>query len=90
MPVKPHFASYTRVAAEIAKQAASYKKSQLQLEGEGQKLKLTEIAKGQQARANVLGKERVMQLQALEKTLDAAVKNPALVKIPTVRSMVVP
>jgi len=74
----------TLVAAEIAKQAASYKKSQLQLEGEGQKLKLMEIAKGQQAQANVLGKERAMQLQALEKTLDAAVKNPAIVKIPTV------
>jgi hypothetical protein len=74
----------TLVAAEIAKQAASYKKSQLKLEGEGQKLKLMEIAKGQQAQANVLGKERAMQLQALEKALDAAVKNPAIVKIPTV------
>lgn len=74
----------TLVAAEIAKQAASFKKSQLKLEGEGQKLKLMEIAKGQQAQANVLGKERAMQLQALEKALDAAVKNPAIVKIPTV------
>jgi hypothetical protein len=74
----------TLVAAEIAKQAATYKKSQLQLEGEGQKLKLMEIAKGQQAQANVLGKERAMQLQALEKALDAAVKNPAIVKVPTV------
>lgn len=51
---------------------------------EGEKLKLIEIAKGQQAQANVLGKERAMQLQALEKTLDAAVKNPSIVKIPTV------
>ena len=70
--------------AEIAKQAASHKKRQLQLEGEGEKLKLIEIAKGQQAQANVLGKERAMQLQALEKTLAAAVENPAIVKIPTV------
>ncbi|MBI1423714.1 MAG: hypothetical protein GC149_09645 [Gammaproteobacteria bacterium] len=74
----------TLVAAEIAKQAAAFKKSQLQLEGEGQKLKLVEIAKGQQAQADVLGKERAMQLQALEKALDAAVKNPDIVKIPTV------
>jgi len=74
----------TLVASEIAKQAAAFKKSQLQLEGEGQKLKLMEIAKGQQAQAEVLGKERAMQLQALEKALDAAVKNPAIVKIPTV------
>ena len=72
------------VKAEIAKQAAKHRKRQLQLEGEGEKLKLIEIAKGQQAQANVLGKERAMQLQALEKTLDAAVKNPAIVKIPTV------
>lgn len=72
------------VKAEIAKQAAGHRKRQLQLEGEGEKLKLIEIAKGQQAQANVLGKERAMQLQALEKTLDAAVKNPDIVKIPTV------
>ncbi len=72
------------VKAEIAKQAAKHRKRQLQLEGEGEKLKLIEIAKGQQAQANVLGKERAMQLQALEKTLDAAVKNPQIVKIPTV------
>lgn len=72
------------VAAEIAKQAASHRKRQLQLEGEGEKLKLIEIAKGQQAQANVPGKERAMQLQALEKTLAAAVENPNIVKIPTV------
>jgi len=72
------------VKAEIAKQAAKHRKRQLQLEGEGEKLKLIEIAKGQQAQANVLGKERAMQLQALEKTLNAAVQNPAIVKIPTV------
>jgi len=72
------------VRAEIAKQAAKHRKRQLQLEGEGEKLKLIEIAKGQQAQANVLGKERAMQLQALEKTLDAAVKNPSIVKVPTV------
>ena len=72
------------VKAEIAKQAAKHRKRQLQLEGEGEKLKLIEIAKGQQAQANVLGKERAMQLQALEKTLAAAVANPAIVKVPTV------
>jgi hypothetical protein len=73
------------VAAEIAKKAAAHKKQQLQLEGEGEKLKLMEIAKGQQAQANVLGKDRAMQLQALEMSLAAAVKNPDIVKIPTVQ-----
>lgn len=72
------------VEAEIAKQAAAHKKQQLKLEGEGEKLKLMEIAKGQKAQADVLGKERALQLQALEKALGAAVQNPAIVKIPTV------
>ena len=72
------------VKAEIGKQAANHYKIQLKREGEGQKLKLMEIAKGQQAQVNVLGKERTMQLQMLEKTLAAAVKNPAIVKVPVV------
>ena len=33
----------------------------------------------------MLGKDRAMQLQALEKALDAAVKNPEIVKIPMVQ-----
>ncbi|RDH82635.1 MAG: hypothetical protein DIZ80_10155 [endosymbiont of Galathealinum brachiosum] len=70
------------VEAEIAEKAAVHHKNQLRLEGEGQKLKLIEIAKGQQAQAKVLGQERAMQLQALEKTLDAAIKNPSIVKVP--------
>jgi len=74
----------TLVEAEIAKQAAKHRKEQLRLEGEGEKLKLTEIAKGQKAQADVLGKERAMQLQALEKALAAAVENPDIVKVPMV------
>lgn len=74
----------TLVEAEIAKQAAAHRKQQLRLEGEGEKLKLIEIAKGQKAQADVLGKERAMQLQALEKSLEAAVKNPDIVKVPMV------
>ncbi len=73
------------VAAEIQKQAASHKKEQLRLEGEGEKLKLTEIAKGQKSLADVLGQDRAMQLQALEKALKAATSNPAIVKVPTVQ-----
>ncbi len=74
----------TLVEAEIAKQAAKHRKEQLRLEGEGEKLKLMEIAKGQKAQADVLGKERAMQLQALEKTLAAAIANPDIVKVPNV------
>lgn len=73
------------VKAEILKKAAIHKKEQLRLEGEGEKLKLTEIAAGQRAQAEVLGKERALQLQALTLALDAAVKNPDIVKVPTVQ-----
>ena len=72
------------VAAEIAKKAAEFKKDQLRLEGEGERLKLTEIARGQKAQADVLGKDRALQLQALTLAPDAAIKNPAIVKVPTV------
>ncbi len=70
------------VAAEIRVKIAEKDKLAAKLEGEGQKLKLSEIAKGQKAQAAVLGKEKVMQLAILEKVLNAAVKNPDIVKIP--------
>jgi len=56
---------HTLVTAEIQKQAALHRKEQLKLEGEGERLKLTEIAKGQKAQADVLGKDRAMQLQPI-------------------------
>ena len=74
----------TLVRAEIQKQAAAHRMEQLRLEGEGQKLKLMEIAKGQKSLAEVLGKDHAMQLQALEKALDAAKTNPDMVKVPLV------
>jgi regulator of protease activity HflC (stomatin/prohibitin superfamily) len=75
----------TLVRAEIQKQAAGHRMEQLRLEGEGQKLKLMEIAKGQKSLADVLGKDHAMQLQALEKALDAARSNPDIVKVPVVQ-----
>jgi len=52
--------------------------------GEGEKLKLLEIAKGQKAQAAVIGKSATVQLAALEKAINGAVKNPDIVKVPTV------
>lgn len=72
------------VAAEIRKKAAEFTKEQLRLLGEGEKLKLLEIAKGQEAQALVLGKEAALQLAALEKALEAAKENDRIVKVPTV------
>lgn len=70
------------VAAEIRVKVAEKDKQAAKLEGEGEKLKLTEIAKGQKAQVVVLGEDRVMQLAVLEKVLRAAVENPEIVKIP--------
>jgi len=72
------------VAAEIRVKIAEKNKLADKLKGEGEKLKLTEIAKGQKAQVAVLGKDKVMQLAVLEKILTAAVANPDIVKIPQI------
>ena len=72
------------VGAEIAVKVAEQRRQAAKLEGEGEKLRLLEIAAGQRAQVEVLGKDRVLQLALLEKMLAAAVKNPALVKVPNV------
>jgi hypothetical protein len=73
------------VAAEIAKQAAEHRKEQLKLEGEGEKLRLMEIAQGQSAQAKVLGQDRVLQLQMLKEILAVAKENPDIIKVPMVQ-----
>jgi len=68
----------TLVAAEIAKKAAVQLKEKRRLEGEGEKLYLTQLAQGEEARANVLGKENVTLLKQLE----IVAEHPELVKVP--------
>jgi hypothetical protein len=75
----------TLVKAEIAKEAAKHRKEQLRLEGEGEKLRQIEIAKGQEAQAAVLGKERTLQLQVLKSVLEVAAENPEIIKVPMVQ-----
>ncbi|MEN8188421.1 MAG: SPFH domain-containing protein [Thermodesulfobacteriota bacterium] len=72
------------VAAEIRVKIAERDKEAAKLKGEGEKLKLTEIALGQGAQVGVLGEERVTQLAVLDKILRAAVENPKIVKIPNI------
>lgn len=72
------------VRAEIAVQVAEQMKLKLQKEGEGEKLRLTEIASGQAAQTEVLGQDRVLQLAMLKEILAAAKENPDLVKVPSV------
>lgn len=42
------------------------------------------MAEGQKAQTEVLGQDRVMQLAMLKEILEAATKNPEIVKIPSV------
>lgn len=72
------------VAAEIRVKIAEKDKMAAKLKGEGEKLQLTEIAKGQRAQVSVLGEQRVMELAVLDKILNAAVENPGIVKIPQI------
>jgi regulator of protease activity HflC (stomatin/prohibitin superfamily) len=70
------------VAAEIRVKIAEKDRLADKLKGEGEKLKLIEIAAGQKVQASVLGKEKVMELAVLDKILSAAVNNPEIVKVP--------
>jgi regulator of protease activity HflC (stomatin/prohibitin superfamily) len=72
------------VAAEIRVKVAEKNKMAAKLQGEGEKLKLIEIATGQKAQVAVLGEEKVMELAVLDKVLNAAVTNPDIVKIPRI------
>ena len=72
------------VAAEIRVKVAEKNKLAEKLKGEGEKLKLIEIATGQKAQVAVLGEEKVMELAVLDKILNAAVTNPDIVKIPRI------
>ena len=72
------------VHAQIAVQIAEQEREQARLQGEGEKLRLTEISKGQRAQTDVLGRDSVVELAILGKVLDAAVQNPDIVKVPSV------
>lgn len=74
----------TLIQAQIKKDAAKYEKDAMQKLGEGEKLRLMEIAAGQKAQVQVLGQDRVMQLAMLKEILEAAKANPEIVKVPNV------
>ena len=72
------------VKAEMEVKIAEQGKLALQKQGEGEKLKLMEIAAGQKKQVDVLGRDRVMRLSVLEKILQAAIEQPDIVKVPGV------
>lgn len=70
------------VKSEMAIKIADNMKLAAKKVGEGEKLKLIEIAKGQKAQVSVLGADRTMELAVLDKILASAVQNPDIVKVP--------
>ncbi|MEL6288146.1 MAG: SPFH domain-containing protein [Pseudomonadota bacterium] len=69
------------VAAQIAVKVANQRESERAALGRAEKQFLEQLALGQEAQANVLGKDRVALLQALEKTLTALERKPELVSL---------
>lgn len=72
------------VKAEIEVKVAEQKKIAAKLRGEGKKLELMEIAKGQEAQALVLGKDLTYKLESLKLVLQFIADNPTAVKMPVV------
>ncbi|MCF6199135.1 MAG: hypothetical protein L3J67_07015 [Hyphomicrobiaceae bacterium] len=67
------------VSAQIAVQVANQREKERAALGRAERQFLEELARGQMAQANVLGKDRVAMLQALEKLLATLEKKPELV-----------
>ncbi len=72
------------VAAQVGVQIEEQNKLASKLRGEGREAELTAIARGQDAQVKVLGQDRVLQLEALIKVLEAAIQNPDIVKVPVI------
>ncbi len=56
-------------------------------EGDGEKAYLEAVAKGQEAQANVLGREKAFELAYIKEVLNAATTNPEIIKIPRILVM---
>lgn len=67
------------VAAQIAVKVAKQRESERAALGAAERKFLEELARGQNAQAGVLGKDRVAMLQALEKVLNTLENRPELV-----------
>lgn len=72
------------VTARMKRDAAKFTRDREKTLGEGEKLRMMEVAEGQKAQRDILGPEIVAQLKLAEMVLAAAVANPAIVKVPTV------
>jgi len=68
--------------SEIGIQVAVNNAEAKEKEGLGQKKYLEALAKGQEAQANVLGKEKAFELAYIKEVLAAVKENPEMVKMP--------
>ena len=70
--------------AKIAQEAAEFLKQEKFLQGEGERMYLEELAKGQKAIVDVLGEDRTLLLEMLKSTLKAAQESPEIIKVPVI------
>jgi hypothetical protein len=68
--------------SEIGIKVADNEKAARIKRGQGEEAYLKAVASGQKAQALVLGQDRAFELAYVEKVLDAAVKNPEIIKYP--------
>jgi regulator of protease activity HflC (stomatin/prohibitin superfamily) len=68
--------------SEIGIKVADNEKKARIKRGEGEEAYLKAVANGQRAQATVLGQDRAFELAYVEKILEAAVKNPEIIKYP--------
>ena len=69
--------------SEIGIKVAENNATAKEKEGLGQRKYLEAVAKGQEAQANVLGKEKAFELAYVKEVLAAAKENPDMIKVPT-------
>lgn len=68
--------------SEIGIQVATNDATAREKRGEGEEKFMKAVARGQEAQANVLGKEKAFELAYVEKVLDAAKSDPRIIKMP--------
>lgn len=73
--------------SEIGIKVANNNAEAREKEGLGEKKYMEALAKGQEAQANVLGKDRTFELAYIKEVLAAVSKNPDLIKVPDVLVM---
>jgi regulator of protease activity HflC (stomatin/prohibitin superfamily) len=70
--------------SEIGIKVAENNANARRKEGDGEKYYLTSVAKGQEAQANVLGKDKAAEIAIMKMMLDTAAQNPDIIQNPRI------